>query len=53
MYRGWGTCNSTVGQLLQVESSAVDPDQVQAILEAQEAAGLRPTLRINPVPDYA
>jgi 3-hydroxyisobutyrate dehydrogenase-like beta-hydroxyacid dehydrogenase len=39
MNRGWGTRNSTVGQLLQVERSgieppAVDPDRVQAILDA-------------------
>ena len=37
MNRGWGTRNSTVGQLLQVERSsveppAVDPKRVQAIL---------------------
>jgi 3-hydroxyisobutyrate dehydrogenase len=39
MNRGWGTRNSSVGQLLQVERSgieppAVDPKQVQAILDA-------------------
>jgi len=41
MNRGWGTRNSTVGQLLQVERSgieppAVDPKQVQAILDADK-----------------
>jgi 3-hydroxyisobutyrate dehydrogenase-like beta-hydroxyacid dehydrogenase len=41
MNRGWGTRNSTVGQLLQVERSgieppAVDPDRVQAILDADK-----------------
>src|SRR5229473_3204716 len=41
MNRGWGTRNSTVGQLLQVERSgieppAVDPDRVQAILDAEK-----------------
>ena len=39
MNRGWGTRNSTVGQLLQVERSGVeppaaDPKRVQAILDA-------------------
>jgi 3-hydroxyisobutyrate dehydrogenase len=39
MNRGWGTRNSTVGQLLQVERSdieppAVDPKQVRAIVDA-------------------
>jgi hypothetical protein len=38
---GWGTRNSTVGQLLQVERAgieptAVDPKQVQAILDADK-----------------
>jgi 3-hydroxyisobutyrate dehydrogenase len=41
MNRGWGTRNSSVGQLLQVERSgieplAVDPKQVQAILDADK-----------------
>jgi 3-hydroxyisobutyrate dehydrogenase-like beta-hydroxyacid dehydrogenase len=41
MNRGWGTRNSTVGQLLQVERSgieppAVDPKRVQAILDADK-----------------
>jgi hypothetical protein len=41
MNRGWGTRNSTVGQLAQVERSgiepaAVDPDRVQAILDADK-----------------
>jgi 3-hydroxyisobutyrate dehydrogenase len=41
MNRGWGTRNSTVGQLLQVERSgieppAVDPQRVQAILDADK-----------------
>ena len=41
MNRGWGTRNSSVGQLLQVERSgieppAVDPERVQAILDADK-----------------
>ena len=41
MNRGWGTRNSTVGQLLQVERSgieppAVDPKRVQAILDVDK-----------------
>ena len=41
MNRGWGTRNSTVGQLLQVERAgidppAVDPERVQAILDADK-----------------
>ena len=41
MNRGWGTRNSTVGQLLQVERAgieppAVDPKQVQAILDTDK-----------------
>jgi 3-hydroxyisobutyrate dehydrogenase len=41
MNRGWGTRNSTVGHLLQVERSgveppAVDPQRVQAILDADK-----------------
>jgi 3-hydroxyisobutyrate dehydrogenase-like beta-hydroxyacid dehydrogenase len=41
MNRGWGTRNSTVGQLLQVErvgieQLAADPKRVQAILEADK-----------------
>jgi len=41
MNRGWGTRNSSVGQLLQVERSgieppAVDPKRVQAILDADK-----------------
>jgi 3-hydroxyisobutyrate dehydrogenase-like beta-hydroxyacid dehydrogenase len=41
MNRGWGTRNSTVGQLLRVERSgieppAIDPDRVQAILDADK-----------------
>jgi 3-hydroxyisobutyrate dehydrogenase-like beta-hydroxyacid dehydrogenase len=41
MNRGWGACNSTVGQLLQVERSgielpALDPERVQAILDADK-----------------
>ncbi len=41
MNRGWGTRNSTVGQLLQVERSgieppAVDPKRVQAVLDADK-----------------
>ena len=41
MNRGWNTRYSTVGQLLQVERSgiepsAVDPKQVQAILDADK-----------------
>jgi 3-hydroxyisobutyrate dehydrogenase-like beta-hydroxyacid dehydrogenase len=41
MNRGWGTRNSTVGQLLQVERSgieppAVDPDRVQAVIDADK-----------------
>jgi 3-hydroxyisobutyrate dehydrogenase-like beta-hydroxyacid dehydrogenase len=41
MNRGWGTRNSTVGQLLQVERAgieppAVDPKGVQAILDADK-----------------
>ena len=41
MNRGWGTRNSSVGQLLQVERSgieppAVDPKSVQAILDADK-----------------
>jgi hypothetical protein len=55
MNRGWGTRNSTVGQLLQVERAgieppAVDPKRVQAILDADKpkiaAAG-------EGVPDYS
>jgi len=48
MNRGWGTRNSTVGQLLQVERAgieplAADPKRIAAILEADKedyAAGL-------------
>jgi 3-hydroxyisobutyrate dehydrogenase len=41
MNRGWGTRNSTVRQLLQVERPgiappAIDPKQVQAILDADK-----------------
>ena len=41
MNRGWGTRNSTVGQLLQVERSGIEPpaiDQarVQAVLDADK-----------------
>ena len=41
MNRGWATRNSSVGQLLQVERSgveppAVDPKRVQAILDADK-----------------
>jgi 3-hydroxyisobutyrate dehydrogenase len=41
MNRGWATRNSSVGQLLQVERSgieppAVDPQRVQAILDADK-----------------
>ena len=41
MNRGWGTRNSTVGQLLQVgragiEPPAADPKRVQAILDADK-----------------
>ena len=41
MNRGWGTRNSSVGQLLQVERSgiepsAVDPERVQVILDADK-----------------
>ena len=41
MNRGWDTPNSSVGQLLQlerpgIEPPAVDPKQVQAILDADK-----------------
>ena len=41
MNRDWGTCSSSVGQLLQVERSgiephAVDPKRVQAIFDADK-----------------
>ena len=41
MNRGWGTRNSTVGQLLQVERSgieplAADPERIAAVREADE-----------------
>jgi hypothetical protein len=41
MNRGWGTRNSTVGQLLQVERSgieppAVDPKRIAAVLDADK-----------------
>jgi len=41
MNRGWGTRNSTVGQLLQVERSGIepppfDPERVQTILDADK-----------------
>ncbi len=41
MNRGWGTRNSTVGQLLQVERAgieppAVDPARVQEVLDADQ-----------------
>ena len=41
MNRGWGTRNSTVGQLLQVERAgieplAADPQRIAAILEADK-----------------
>jgi 3-hydroxyisobutyrate dehydrogenase len=41
MNRGWGTRNSTVGQLLQVERAgipplAADPERIAAILDADK-----------------
>ena len=41
MNRGWGTRNSTVGQLLQVERAgieplAADPKRIAAILDADK-----------------
>jgi hypothetical protein len=41
MNRGWGTRNSTVGQLLQVERAgieppAADPKRVHAVLDADK-----------------
>ena len=41
MNRGWGARSSTVGQLLQVERGgieplAVDPERVQAVLDADK-----------------
>ena len=41
MNRGWGTRNSTVGQLLQVERAgieplAADPERIAAVREADK-----------------
>jgi hypothetical protein len=41
MNRGWGTCNSTVGQLLQVERAGIEPlaadvRRIAAVLEADK-----------------